>query len=321
MTSFAQRINRPYEPTGSLGDHFDENDYSGRIAKCTAAYLENHPDYIAFAVASDPALEGLSADSVRIQLESYPGVRAMAAHERAHQWYEEGKALLAQGRSQDGEAKLNQARWLAEAVHAKTGIDIHPGTQIGENFFVDHATGDVIGETATIGNNTRMYHGVTLGALGKTPGEGPRHPQVGNDCVLSMGVKLLGCVRVGNNVKIGPGSQLRGNNLTLGDHVTVRDNVLIEDGYRIEAGEQGLTFGNGVTLLRNPLAGKANPVLITREKLAAALGLPPDFKEVPAQTFIQLAEDGQSLICSMAGNKWSRQIGASANDPARDTAL
>jgi serine acetyltransferase len=309
---FADKIRRPFVSSNPVRTGFDPARYTAEISHLTSVYLDAHPEFLDYAIASDPALGGMSADAVRVQLESYPGVRAIAVHRQAHALYTQGKALVAQGENLAGEDKLNAARWLAEAAHSQTGMDIHPGTQIGENCFVDHASGDVIGETARLGNRTRMYHGVTLGALGQTPAQGPRHPQVGDDCVLSMAVKLLGAVQVGNGVKIGPGSLLRGNHLRVGDHVRLRDNVLIEDGYDIAP---GIAFGDGVTLARNPHASTAEPIAITRESLAAALGIAPEeFREVPAHSFIQLGADGKTLEISRAEGKWARQALLAAND-------
>lgn len=292
--------------TASTRPHFKASDYEDRIAALTEQYLDAHPDYIAFAIKNDPALRGISEGSARVQLESYPGVRALAVHEEAHRLYTEGKQLPAP----QGEAKLNEARWLAEAAHVLTGSDIHPGTHIGEHFFMDHATGDVIGETARIGKRTVMYQGVTLGALGKTPATGPRHPYIGDDCVLSSGVQVLGHVHVGNQVNIGPGSLLRGNRLVVGDGVRIRDAVLIEDGFEIEA---GLEFGNGATIKRSPHASNTDQSLvkITRESLQQA-GVPlEEGNRVPAHSFIQLGAEGRlEYSPAGSGNKWQRLVAA-----------
>lgn len=82
-----------------------------------------------------------------------------------------------------------------------TGIEIHPAARIGENFFIDHGYGVVIGETAEIGNNVTLYQGVTLGGTGKETGK--RHPSVGNNVVIGAGAKILGSFSVGDNVNIG----------------------------------------------------------------------------------------------------------------------
>ncbi len=85
-----------------------------------------------------------------------------------------------------------------------TGIEIHPGATIGENFFIDHGNGVIIGETAVVGNNVTLYQGVTLGGTGKEHGK--RHPTIGDNVMISAGAKVLGSFQVGENSKIGAGS-------------------------------------------------------------------------------------------------------------------
>ena len=93
---------------------------------------------------------------------------------------------------------------LSQKVAHETGIEIHPGATIGENFFVDHGHGVVIGETAIVGNDVTLYQGVTLGGTGKEKGK--RHPTLGNNVLVGAGAKVLGSITIGNNVKIGAGS-------------------------------------------------------------------------------------------------------------------
>ena len=96
------------------------------------------------------------------------------------------------------------SRYLSERAKRKTGIEIHPGATIGKDLFIDHGFGVVIGETAIIGDNVLIYHGVTLGATGKE--EGKRHPTVLNDVVIGCGAKVLGNITIGNHAKIGANS-------------------------------------------------------------------------------------------------------------------
>ena len=96
------------------------------------------------------------------------------------------------------------ARWISQRAVRKTGIEIHPGAQIGENFFIDHGNGVIIGETAVVGNNVTLYQGVTLGGTGKEHGK--RHPTVGDNVMISAGAKIIGSFRIGENSKIGAGS-------------------------------------------------------------------------------------------------------------------
>jgi serine O-acetyltransferase len=143
------------------------------------------------AYNGDPA-----ARSVDEVLLCYPGVLAMIYHRLAHQLYRLGLPLL--------------ARIAAELSHAQTGIDIHPGAQIGAGFFIDHGTGVVIGETAVIGQRVRLYQAVTLGAKrfpkdldGKLQKGLPRHPVVEDDVVIYAGATILGRVTLGKGAVIG----------------------------------------------------------------------------------------------------------------------
>ena len=143
------------------------------------------------AYQGDPA-----ARSVDEVLLCYPGVLAMIHHRLAHALYRLGLPLL--------------ARIVAELAHAQTGIDIHPGAQIGASFFIDHGTGVVNGETAVIGRHVRVYQAVTLGAKRfPTDSEGQmkkglaRHPVVEDDVVIYAGATILGRVTLGKGATIG----------------------------------------------------------------------------------------------------------------------
>lgn len=96
------------------------------------------------------------------------------------------------------------ARWLSQRGVRKTGIEIHPGAEIGRGFFIDHGNGVIIGETTVIGDNVTLYQGVTLGGTGKEHGK--RHPTIGNNVMISAGAKVLGSFTIGDNSKIGAGS-------------------------------------------------------------------------------------------------------------------
>lgn len=129
-------------------------------------------------------------------IRSYPGFLAIMIHRFTHELYKSGLPTY--------------ARELQEHVHSTTGIDVHPGATIGEHFFIDHGTGVVIGETAEIGEWTRIYQGVTLGALkfkkeedGSLQKQYKRHPTIGSNVVIGAGAKILGPVVIGNKVNIG----------------------------------------------------------------------------------------------------------------------
>jgi serine O-acetyltransferase len=120
----------------------------------------------------------------------YPGFHAILLHRAAHRMYQWGVPLL--------------PRLISQISRFLTGIEIHPGATIGHRFFIDHGSGVVIGETTEIGDDVLIYQGVTLGGTGGEKGK--RHPTLGNDVVVGTGAKVLGNIRVGDNVKIGAGS-------------------------------------------------------------------------------------------------------------------
>lgn len=120
----------------------------------------------------------------------YPGFHALLFHRAAHWCYYRRLTLL--------------ARLISQFSRFLTGIEIHPGAKLGEGIFIDHGMGVVIGETAEVGNNVTLYQGVTLGGTGKEKGK--RHPTIGNNVVISTGAKVLGNIKIGDDVKIGAGS-------------------------------------------------------------------------------------------------------------------
>jgi len=129
------------------------------------------------------------------------------------------------------------ARFISQRTVRKTGIEIHPGAQIGEGLFIDHGHGVVIGETAIIGNNVTMYQGVTLGGTGKEHGK--RHPTVGNNVMIGAGAKILGSFTIGDNSKIGAGSvvleNVPANSTVVGvPGRIVKQNMQSEDGMNVD---------------------------------------------------------------------------------------
>lgn len=120
----------------------------------------------------------------------YPGFHILVFHRISHFLYRHKLFFLARLNSQLG-------RFF-------TGIEIHPGAKIGRRFFIDHGIGVVIGETATVGNDCTMYHNATLGGTGKDKNK--RHPDIGNNVMIGCGAKVLGPIKVGDNVKIGANS-------------------------------------------------------------------------------------------------------------------
>ena len=120
----------------------------------------------------------------------YPGVRAINYYRVSHWLYQSGHYFL--------------ARWVSQRALRHTGIEIHPGAQIGKGLFIDHGTGVVIGETSIIGDNCTLFQGVTLGGTGKEHGK--RHPTLGNNVMVCTGAKVLGSFKIGDNSKIGAGA-------------------------------------------------------------------------------------------------------------------
>lgn len=111
------------------------------------------------------------------------------------------------------------ARLISQLGRLITGIEIHPGAQIGRKLFIDHGNGVVIGETSIIGNNCTIYHGVTLGGNGKkSVNDKKRHPIIGNNVLIGCGAKIIGPITIGNNVRIGANSVVLDN---VEDNMTV----------------------------------------------------------------------------------------------------
>jgi len=133
-------------------------------------------------IKNDPA-----ARSVFEVLVLYPSIHVIIAYRIAHILYMKKFYFL--------------ARSISQISRFFTGIEIHPGAKIGKGLFIDHGMGVVIGETAEIGDNVTIYHGVTLGGTGKDKGK--RHPTIGNNVIIGSGAKVLGAVLIGNGVKIG----------------------------------------------------------------------------------------------------------------------
>ncbi|MBF6617929.1 serine O-acetyltransferase EpsC [Pollutimonas thiosulfatoxidans] len=208
------RLELQYE----LREHkLSSNDIEQKAVACVQSFANALPEIrrmldadVLAAYQGDPA-----ARSVDEVLLCYPGVLAMIHHRIAHQFYNQDLHLL--------------ARMSSELAHSQTGIDIHPGAQIGPSFFIDHGTGVVIGETAIIGKGVRIYQAVTLGAKrfptdanGKIEKGLPRHPIVEDDVVIYAGATILGRVTLGRGCTIG-GNVWLINDVPAGGHVTQAD--------------------------------------------------------------------------------------------------
>jgi len=121
---------------------------------------------------------------------TYPGVHAVWGYRIGHWLWRRGARLA--------------ARALGELTRILTGVDIHPGAKIGPGLFIDHATGVVIGETAEVGEDVTIFHGVTLGGTGRDRGK--RHPTIGDRVTIGAGAKILGAIKIGEDSRIGANS-------------------------------------------------------------------------------------------------------------------
>jgi serine O-acetyltransferase len=183
-----------YNPPAGLA----KKDVSREAHRLTAEFLGGLPCIreilqtdVEAAFNGDPA-----AASKEEIIVSYPFIEAIAVQRLAHELYRKNIALI--------------PRIMSEWAHGRTGLDLHPGAKIGSHFFVDHCTGTVVGETATIGRHVKMYHGVTLGAKSTAGGQSlrgkKRHPTIEDNVTIYPGATILG----GDTV-IGAGSTIGGN--------------------------------------------------------------------------------------------------------------
>lgn len=164
---------------------------------------------VAAAYAGDPA--ATNYDEIIL---SYPGIKAITIQRLAHILYVQKVPLI--------------PRMMTEHAHMLTGIDIHPGATLGRGIFIDHGTGVVVGETAVLGNNVRIYQGVTLGA-GNFPKDAcgmlikgmKRHPTIGNNVTIYSGASVLGDITIGDNSVIG-GNVWLTESLPAGTKITAR---------------------------------------------------------------------------------------------------
>lgn len=140
--------------------------------------------------AKNMAIKDPACRSVIYSILLYPGFHALFAYRIAHKLNNSNRFFL--------------ARLISQFTRFLTGIEIHPGAKIGKRLFIDHGAGIVIGETAEIGDDCTIYHGVTLGGTGKDKVK--RHPTLKNNVVVGCGSKILGNITIGENVKIGANS-------------------------------------------------------------------------------------------------------------------
>ncbi len=189
-------------------------------------------DLIRAAMARDPAARGVSG--VLEIVFTYSGFHALLMHRATHALWSAGVPFL--------------PRLLSQITKFFTGIEIHPGAEIGRGFFIDHGMGVVIGETTIVGENVTLYQGVTLGGTGKETGK--RHPTLGDNIVVGCGARILGNIRIGNDVRVGAGS------------VVVRD---VPEHCTVVGIPARIVRDRGRRVLEAPLAHDAMPDPIARQ--------------------------------------------------------
>jgi serine O-acetyltransferase len=153
----------------------------------------------------------------------YPGFQALVAHRLAHRLHSWGLPLV--------------PRLISHLTRGLTGVEIHPGAQIGRGVFIDHGMGVVIGETAIVGHYALIYQGVTLGGTGK--GGGKRHPTLGENVVVGAGAKVLGNIEVGDGVRIGAGSVVLRDVPADCTVVGIPGRIIYRSGVRVDPLEHG----------------------------------------------------------------------------------
>ncbi|MFI5109205.1 MAG: serine O-acetyltransferase [Terriglobales bacterium] len=177
-----------------------------------AGLIKSAREYVASVFDRDPAAKSW----VEVLL-CYPGLHALWAHRVNHWLWTHHLRLL--------------ARFFSQGSRLLTGIEIHPGAQIGRRFFIDHGMGVVIGETSIIGDDVTLYQGVTLGGTGKEKGK--RHPTLGNNVVVGGGAKILGNVTLGENCRVGAGSVVLRDVPDNSTIVGVPGHIIFRDGQRV----------------------------------------------------------------------------------------
>ena len=185
---------------------------------------ENADDCEQAAFDGDPA--AYSKEEVIL---SYPGLQAITINRLAHELFLLNVPLI--------------PRIMTEYAHSTTGIDIHPGATIGEYFFIDHGTGIVVGETTTIGNNVKIYQGVTLGALSTRGGQKlqgkKRHPTIGDNVTIYAGASILG------------GDSIIGENCVIGSNVFITTSI--PAGTKVNIKNQELKYHQGKKTVNEPV--------------------------------------------------------------------
>ena len=218
------------------GGGMDEKKASAEAERITAEFLSKLPEVRAAAdMDLSAAFDGDPAAGSREEIIiAYPGLYATTVQRLAHLLYELNVPLI--------------PRIMAEYAHNRTGIDIHPGARIGKYFFIDHGTGIVIGETTVIGDNVKIYQGVTLGALSTRQGQRAhgqkRHPTIEDNVTIYAGASILG------------GETVIGHDSIIGSNAFITRSV--EPGTRVSVSNRELQFKNGEKTVGTADDGRAS---------------------------------------------------------------
>ncbi|MBR1822275.1 MAG: serine acetyltransferase [Clostridia bacterium] len=205
-------------------------DVTGAAEDITAAFLEGLPEIRAYVETDlQAAYDGDPAASSKAEvIIAYPGLYAITVNRLAHALYQLKVPLI--------------PRIMTECAHSKTGIDIHPGAQIGRYFFIDHGTGIVVGETTVIGDNVKIYQGVTLGALSTRGGQKlhgvRRHPTIEDNVTIYAGASILG------------GETVIGHDSVIGSNAFITHPIA--PGTRVSIKNQELQYKNGQGYVLQP---------------------------------------------------------------------
>ncbi|GAB2181449.1 serine O-acetyltransferase [Denitratisoma sp. agr-D3] len=211
-------------------------------------------------------------------LTTYPGLHAILAQRIAHALWRRGWRYL--------------ARLLSFMARMVTNIDIHPGATLGRRFFIDHGAGVVIGETAEIGDDVTLYHGVTLG--GTTWNKGKRHPTLGNGVVVGAGAKILGAITIHDNARVGANSVVV-KDVPMGRTIVGIPGRLVGERSvpAVSVGAAGMAINLDHHLIPDPV-GKAMQCLLDRIDLLEA--------EVRALKGLPAVEDKENCVVCSAGD-------------------
>lgn len=225
---------------------------------------------IASILERDPA-----AQSVLEVVLCYSGLHAVVFHRFNHWLWEHRLRLL--------------ARWLSQWARLLTGIEIHPGAQIGRRLFIDHGMGVVIGETSIVGDDVTLFQDVTLGGTGKEKGK--RHPTIGNHVVIGAGARVLGNILVGDNSRVGAGSVVLRDVPDNSTIVGVPGHIVLRGGQRVVITDPKQVHDP----LSAALSAVATQLKDLRDRVQKLEGMEPRDAETSAE-LKALSDELQSII-------------------------